>query len=106
MPDISKIYTSDTHAQKEVDALLAAEGIRRDRNLDYTCGVYDDAYEHLIATGSCFKNTLRCFAVSDKHQGEGLLLEQRTHASHRGTTQARQCAFFPLHEMLLCEILR
>ena len=79
MPDISKIYTSDTHAQKEVDALLAAEGIRRDRNLDYTCGVYDDAYEHLIATGSCFKNSLRCFAVSDKHQGEGLLNSVLTH---------------------------
>ena len=79
MPDISKIYSSDAHAQMEIDALLAAEGIRRDRNLDYSCGIYDEAYEHIIATGSCFKNTLRCFAVSDKHQGEGLLNSILTH---------------------------
>jgi len=79
MPDISKIYPSDAHAQQQVDALLAAEGIRRDKNLDYTCGIYDEDYTQLIATGSCFKNTLRCFAVSHKHQGEGLLNSVITH---------------------------
>ncbi len=78
MPDISKIYPSDSHALQQVDALLAKEGIRRDKNLDYTCGIYDDDLQ-LIATGSCFQNTLRCFAVDHRHQGEGLLNTILTH---------------------------
>lgn len=69
---ISQIYPSDKRANAEVDALLISEGIRRDANLDYTCGMYDDEM-HIIATGSCFGNTLRCFAVSHEHQGEGLM---------------------------------
>ena len=69
---ISQIYPSDKRANDEVDALLISEGIRRDANLDYTCGMYDDEM-HIIATGSCFGNTLRCLAVSHEHQGEGLM---------------------------------
>ena len=69
---ISQIYPSDKRANDEVDALLISEGIRRDANLDYTCGMYDDEM-HIIATGSCFGNTLRCFAVNHEHQGEGLM---------------------------------
>lgn len=69
---ISQIYPSDKRANDEVDALLISEGILRDANLDYTCGMYDDEM-HIIATGSCFGNTLRCFAVSHEHQGEGLM---------------------------------
>ena len=72
MPDISRIYPTDRRAMAEVDRLLTGEGIRRDANLDYICGIYDDDYR-LIATGSCFGNTLRCFAVDHSHQGEGLL---------------------------------
>ena len=75
---ISEVYRSDRRANREVDALLTAEGIRRDRNLDYTCGMYDEN-GHIIATGSCFGNTLRCLAVSREHQGEGLMNEIITH---------------------------
>ncbi|MCD8083403.1 MAG: [citrate (pro-3S)-lyase] ligase [Clostridiales bacterium] len=71
---ISRIMPSDRRGLAQVDALLSQEGIRRDANLDYICGMYDENY-HVIATGSCFGNTLRCFAVSSDHQGEGLLNE-------------------------------
>ncbi len=71
---ISRIFPADQRAQRQLDALLHAEGIRKDANLDYTCGMFDDDY-HLIATGSCFGNTLRCMAVSSAHQGEGLMNE-------------------------------
>lgn len=67
-----EIRKSDRRALAEVDALLRREGLCRDENLDYTCGIYDDE-ETLIATGSCFQNTLRCFAVDGAHRGEGLL---------------------------------
>ena len=75
---ISKVYPSDKRANSQVEKLLLAEGIRRDKNLDYTCAVYDDDY-NVIATGSCFGNTLRCMAVSHNHQGEGLMNEVVTH---------------------------
>lgn len=69
---ITQIRQADKYGNHLVDELLAAEGIRRDTNLDYTCGMYDDEM-NLIATGSCFGNTLRCMAVSHTHQGEGLM---------------------------------
>ena len=75
---ISKVYKSDKKANAEIEKLLLAEGIRRDKNLDYTCAVYDDDY-NVIATGSCFGNTLRCMAVSHAHQGEGLMNEVVSH---------------------------
>ena len=59
--NISKIYPSDQRSHHLIDMLLADEGIRRDINLDYTCGIFDDDM-NIIATGSCFNNTLRCLA--------------------------------------------
>lgn len=75
---ISQVWPTDTRGLTQVDALLEQEGIRRDANLDYICAMYDDDYR-VIATGSCFGNTLRCFAVSGEHQGEGLLNQIITH---------------------------
>lgn len=73
MPDYLRVIApSDGFAQDQLDRLLTAEGIRRDGNLDYSCGIFDEE-ERLIATGSCFGNTLRCLAVARDHQGEGLL---------------------------------
>ncbi|MBR2259311.1 MAG: [Blautia sp.] len=75
---ITEVSPSDKNARDQVDRLLQAEGIRRDGSLDYTCAMYDDEM-HVIATGSCFGNTLRCMAVSSDHQGEGLMNEIVTH---------------------------
>ena len=40
--------------------------------------MYDEEM-NIIATGSCFGNTLRCMAVSNAHQGEGLMNQIVTH---------------------------
>ena len=69
---LSQVSPTDKTTLAEIDALLQKEGIRRDGNLDYICAIFDEDY-HVIGTGSCFGNTLRCFAVSSDHQGEGLL---------------------------------
>lgn len=71
---ITRIYPGETDKIAQIDNLLEREGIRRDANLDYTCAMYD-SNDNIIATGSCFANTLRCVAVSDDRQGEGLLAE-------------------------------
>lgn len=75
---ISQISYSDKTAVQNIIALLQAEGIRLDANLDYTCAMYDDEM-NIIATGSCFGNTLRCLAVSSTHQGEGLMNQIISH---------------------------
>ena len=75
---ISQIYPSDRRSLAQVDTLLQKEGITRDGNLDYICAMRDEN-DVVIATGSCFGPTLRCFAVSSDHQGEGLLNEIITH---------------------------
>ena len=75
---IAKIYPNDRFANSQIEKLLQEEGIRRDPNLDYTCGMYDEDM-NIIATGSLFGNTLRCMAVSHLHQGEGLMNEIVTH---------------------------
>lgn len=75
---LSEIDLDDPRGMTQVRALLEREGIRRDGNLDYTCGIFDDNWE-LIATGSCFGNTIRCLAVSGSHRGEGLLNQIVSH---------------------------
>ena len=69
---ISQIQPRDRRAMDQLDCLLARTGIRRDGCLDYICGLFDEDYQ-LVATGGCYGSTLRCFAVDQHHQGEGLL---------------------------------
>ncbi len=75
---LSQIRGNDKRNLRLMDALLEKEGIERDKNLDYSAGLFDEDYQ-LVATGSCFKNTLRCMAVDSNHQGEGLLNRVVTH---------------------------
>ena len=94
---LSQVSPTDKTTLAEIDALLQKEGIRRDGNLDYICAMFDEDY-HVIGTGSCFGNTLRCFAVSSDHQGEGLLNQIITHLIEV------QCARGNLHLFLYTKI--
>lgn len=75
---LTQVSLSDKRMLAQVDALLVENGITRDANLDYICAMVDEE-DRVIATGSCFGATLRCFAVSQQHQGEGLLNEVVSH---------------------------
>ncbi len=75
---LTQVSLSDKRMLAQVDALLVENGITRDANLDYICARVDEE-NRVIATGSCFGATLRCFAVSQQHQGEGLLNEVVSH---------------------------
>ena len=68
---LTRIYPSHTQAMNQVTRLLTAEGLQIDAHLDYTAGLYDG--DTLIATGSFFRNTLRCFAINPNYQGQALL---------------------------------
>ncbi len=86
---ISEIWPGDRTALKSVDALLEKEGLLRDPNLDYTCGMYDSEGQ-LAATGSCFHSMLRCLAVDGRYRGEGLMSSIVSHLTQvqaaRGNT--------------------
>lgn len=69
---VSPIKPTDYSSIRQMDDLLLSQGIKRDACLDYSCGIFDDM-GRLIATGSCYDNTMRCFAVSSTHRGQGLL---------------------------------
>ena len=75
---VSQVDLRDRHSMDAVDSLLCREGLHREKNLDYVCAVFDED-SRAIATGSCAGNTLRCFAVSREHQGEGLLNQVLSH---------------------------
>ena len=75
---LTQVSLSDKRMLAQVDALLVENGITLDANLDYICAMVDEE-NRVIATGSCFGATLRCFAVSQQHQGEGLLNEVVSH---------------------------
>ena len=94
---ISQVCPTDRTVLARIDALLQQEGIRRDGNLDYICAMFDEEY-NVIGTGSCFGNTLRCFAVSSAHQGEGLLNQIITHLIEV------QCARGNLHLFLYTKV--
>ncbi|SHJ47415.1 [citrate (pro-3S)-lyase] ligase [Dethiosulfatibacter aminovorans DSM 17477] len=75
---LSEIRPSDRRSIRKMEAMFEKEGIERDKNLDYTVGLYDEEY-NLLATGSCFGKTLRCMAVDSNYQGKGLLNLVVTH---------------------------
>lgn len=69
---LKRIMHTNDKLVKELDILLHSENIKRDSNLDYTVGLFNEDNK-LIATGSTYGNTIRCLAVNKSFQGEGLL---------------------------------
>lgn len=53
--------------------LLQAAGIRLDPLIDWSLALYAD--KEMLATGSCFRYTLRSIAVEAEHQGRGLMAQ-------------------------------
>ncbi len=68
----SILNKNNRREMSQMEDLLSRENISRDKNLDLMSGLFDEEY-NMVATGSCFKNTLRCLAVDSNYQGEGLL---------------------------------
>jgi len=72
-----RIFLEDEAEKKNLELFLNNEGINLDKNLEYTVGIYESG--KLAATGSFFKNTLRCLAVSFEYQGSGLMNKVVSH---------------------------
>lgn len=75
--EVQRIFLDDADERKKLEDFLKNEGIRLDKSLEYTVGIYEG--RNLIATGSFYKNTLRCLAVSSEYQGLGVLNKVVSH---------------------------
>lgn len=66
--NLSRIWLHKNRKQKETwKKFLLSCGIRDENNIDYCCGIYDG--EVLAATGSLYKNVIKCVAVKEEYQG-------------------------------------
>lgn len=68
--DVQLIPRPQGRIEKIWTEFLAKEGLEADRNLEKTVLIWDNG--QLIATGSRQDNLLKCIAVDDSRQGEGL----------------------------------
>ncbi|MBR0138237.1 MAG: [Erysipelotrichaceae bacterium] len=75
---ISEIRKDDLRAIRQQKQLLEESGLRLDQHLDYSCGLFDDDY-NLMATGSCYHNTLRDIAIKPEYRSEALLNTLMSH---------------------------
>lgn len=69
--ELRPIPAADSAAQAGRLALLRREGIDTDAHIDLSLGLYHG--DKLAATGSIFRNTLRCLAVDSAYRGQNLL---------------------------------
>lgn len=63
----------DSKSYQEWLNLLKASGLQGDDHVDFTLGVFHQ--DKLIATGSIYKNIIKCVAVSSDYQQENLLTQ-------------------------------
>ena len=64
--------------KQQFQTLLHREGLKADPGLDYLCGIFDQE-EELLGCAGCAGNTVRCLAVREDQQGEGLLGQLMAH---------------------------
>ncbi|WP_461205100.1 [citrate (pro-3S)-lyase] ligase [Clostridium sp. DL1XJH146] len=68
MKSISLRIKSD---KKKLDELLEKSGLKLDKFIEKTIGIYDG--DRLLATGSISGNTLRCIAVDEDYKGGNII---------------------------------
>lgn len=88
--DIQLHYGLRGKKKRQWEDFLARAGLEADENIDSTVLIWED--EHLAATGSRKGNLLKCIAVDDAFQGQGLTATV--------LTQLRQDAFAVGHNHL------
>ncbi len=75
--ELREIDLKDREEKEQMLSLLKHESLEIDPFIEYAVGIYDGT--KLIATGSYYKNTLRCLAVNKLYQGYGLMNQVVSH---------------------------
>lgn len=82
MYSIKRLWlTRDSYAHKKWAELMEEAGLTVNEEIDYTVGIYSE--DKLVATGSFFKNIIKCLVVREEFQSESLLLKVIQHLTER-----------------------
>lgn len=66
--DIKILYINkDISIYKQWESFLTSSNIKAEKNVTYTIGIFEN--ENLIATGSLYKNIIKCVAIKNSFQG-------------------------------------
>lgn len=79
--NIDKITLNNPNEVKEVTDFLNNFALKYDNSVDYTIVARDN--QQIIATASKDKNIVKCFAIDNKYQGEGLSTQLLTQLINR-----------------------
>lgn len=79
--NIDKINLNNPNEIKEVTDFLSSFALKYDNSIDYTIVARDN--QQIIATASKDKNIVKCFAIDNKYQGEGLSTQLLTNLINR-----------------------
>ncbi|MEY8763972.1 MULTISPECIES: [citrate (pro-3S)-lyase] ligase [Clostridium] len=64
------IDNKDFKKLREIEQFLLKQGLRLDKNIEYTIAVYDE--DKIVATGSFENSILKCIAVDKNYRGMGI----------------------------------
>lgn len=82
MHSVKRLWlTKDKHAYEQWSFLMDKANLNKNEELDYTIGIYRN--ETLVATGSYYRNILKCLVVCKDVQSENLLTELVQHLINR-----------------------
>lgn len=82
MHSVKRLWlTKDKHAYEQWSSLMDKANLNKNEELDYTIGIYRN--ETLVATGSYYRNILKCLVVCKDVQSENLLTEIVQHLIDR-----------------------
>lgn len=84
---------------------LAGQGLQYDENITYSLLLEDQ--DEIIATGSCYRNVLKCIAISAKYQGRNLLADIMTRL-YRHLIEQKILHYFvftkPENQQIFCDM--
>jgi hypothetical protein len=80
----------DDVTTEKLNRFLHEGGLSFDRNSDYTVCIFDA--DDMIATGSLYRNILKCFRVDDYRQKLRMRFEQRTRTDRSSEYGSFSCA--------------
>ncbi len=75
---VDKINMSNPVEKQEIEKFLNSFDLKYDKGVDYTVAAREDG--KVIATVSKEKNIIKCFAIDNSHQGEGIATQILTPA--------------------------
>lgn len=77
---------------EKLQQFLSTQNLKYDDRIQYTCNLIDENYS-IIGTGSLDHNVIKCIAIDEKYQGQGLLARIMTNLTVKAYQQDNKHLF-------------